>query len=283
MTRPARTRPDMTLRTLVPFVALTFALTWGIAALLILFPEPIAAVFGELSVTNPLFVLAVYAPGIVGVLLVAQRFGPAGLGGFFRRLTLTRMPLGWWAFLVLGIPALFYLGALATGNAGAPLPFASWSSALVAIATVAFIGPIEEFGWRGLMLPLLQRRLAPLWASLVVGAVWGLWHVPAFLLSGTPQSAWSFGPFFLGVLALPVLVTPMFNAARGSLLIPVLFHFQLNNPIWPDAQPWDTLAFALAAVVVVVVHRKTMLARQAGATDVVLPRGAPRAVAEVPA
>ena len=113
--------------------------------------------------------------------------------------------------------------------------------------------------------------------------MWGLWHVPAFLLSGTPQSAWSFGPFFLGVLALPVLVTPMFNAARGSLLIPVLFHFQLNNPIWPDAQPWDTLAFALAAVVVVVVHRKTMLARQAGATDVVLPRGAPRAVAEVPA
>jgi hypothetical protein len=41
------------------------------------------------------------------------------------------------------------------------------------------------------------------------------------------------------VLALGVLVTPMFNAARGSILIPMLFHFQMNNPAWPEAQPWE--------------------------------------------
>jgi membrane protease YdiL (CAAX protease family) len=58
---------------------------------------------------------------------------------------------------------------------------------------------------------------------------WGLWHAPAFLFGGTPQSAWSFGPYVIGVLALSVILTPMFNAARGSILIAALFHFQMKT------------------------------------------------------
>jgi uncharacterized protein len=57
------------------------------------------------------------------------------------------------------------------------------------------------------------------------------------------------------VLALSVLLTPLFNAARGSLLIPALFHFQMNGPAWPDAQPWQNYVFAIAAVVVVLLNR----------------------------
>jgi len=40
--------------------------------------------------------------------------------------------------------------------------------------------------------------------------------------------------------AFPEVLDAMFNAARGSILLPALFHFQLNNPLWPDAQPYDT-------------------------------------------
>ncbi|MCK7511306.1 MAG: CPBP family intramembrane metalloprotease [Desulfobacterales bacterium] len=59
---------------------------------------------------------------------------------------------------------------------------------------MAIKGPVEEFGWRGFALPLLQRKMAPIWAGLLLGIIWGFWHLPAFLLSGTPQSAWSFTP-----------------------------------------------------------------------------------------
>ena len=265
------TRPAMSFRTLGSFFALAFGLTWGIAALLILFPEPIEAIFGELSYTNPLFILAVYSPAFAGVLLVWRHYGVKGLGSFFRRLTLGRMPVAWWVFLVVGIPALFYLGAAIKGTFTDPFPFSPWYAVLPALVPALFIGPIEEFGWRGVALPLLQRRLAPLWAGLILGVLWGLWHVPAFLLSGTPQSSWSFGPFFIGALALSVIMTPMFNAARGSILIAVLFHFQLNGPAWPDAQPWDTLTFGLAAVVIVVLNRRTMLTRQGAVTEVLMP------------
>ena len=264
----SQTAPGMTTRTLKVFFALAFGFTWGIAVLLILFTDQIEAIFGELSGTHPLFILAVYSPGFAGLFLVWRHYGLAGLRSYLRRLTLWRMPAPWWVFLVLGIPVLFYIGAGIKGTIGDPFPFSPWYGVLPAMLTALFIGPIEELGWRGVALPLLQRRFAPLWAGLILGVIWALWHVPAFLLSGTPQSAWSFPAYFIAVVAISVILTPMFNAARGSLLVAALFHFQANNPAWPDAQPWDTLVFSVAAVAIVVLNRATMLTRGSGATEV---------------
>jgi membrane protease YdiL (CAAX protease family) len=260
----------MNTKTLFAFFALTFGLTWGLAAALMLFYDPIVAVFGEVSPTNPLFILAVYAPGIAGVLLVLYHYGLRGLGSFLRRLTLWRAPVAWWLFLVLGIPAIFYAGAALNGAIG-PFPFAPWTAALPALAAALLLGPIEEFGWRGVALPLLQRRFAPFWASLILGVIWALWHVPAFFISGAPQSAWSAAPYFAGIITLSVILTPLFNAARGSLLIAALFHFQMNNPLWPDAQPWDTVILIGVAAVVVALNRRDLFRRGAGVTTVLMP------------
>jgi hypothetical protein len=136
------------------------------------------------------------------------------------------------------------------------------------IGFMLILGPVEELGWRGYALPLLQRVMAPVWAGLVVGAVWAVWHVPAFFLSGTPQSAWQVLPFLLGATAVSVILTGFFNAARGSILVTVLFHRQLNMPMWPDAQPWDMYLFALLAVIVVWLKRAEMFRRTGAATEV---------------
>jgi hypothetical protein len=257
----------MSLRTLRPFLAIAFGLGWGLIALMILFPDQIEAVFGEISGTNPLFILAVWTPGIAGAYLVWRHHGVKGLRSYIRRVTLWRMPGKWWLFLILGIPAVKYVGAAINGTIG-DFPFSPWYELLPAMAIALVIGPVEEFGWRGLAMPLLQRRFAPLWAGLILGGFWGLWHLPAFVLGGTPQSAWALGPYILGVLALSVLVTPMFNAAGGSILIGVLFHYQMNFPAWPDAQPWENYFFAFIAFVVALLNRRTMLNRGNGATEV---------------
>jgi membrane protease YdiL (CAAX protease family) len=265
-----RKQTDMPARTLGPFLALTFGLTWGLSALLFLFYDQIVAIFGEISMTNPLFILAVYAPGIAGVFLVWWHYGLKGLGSFFRRLTLWRAPLSWWLFLVLGIPAIVYTGAALNGTLNDPLPFSSWAELLPALALALFLGPIEEFGWRGLALPLLQRRFAPFWAGLIVGVFWALWHIPSFLMSGTPQSAWSIWPNMAGIVAISILLTPLFNASQGSLLIAILYHFQVMNPLFPDAQPWDILIFIVVAVIVVWLNRSNMFQRGAGVTAVLM-------------
>ena len=259
---------SMTAKTFVPFLALTFGLTWGIAALLILFPDQIIALFGELSTSHPLFILAVYSPGLAGVFFVWREYGFNGLGSFFGRLTLWRTSKWWWLFLFLGIPAIFYIGAAIKGTIGNPFPFAPWYQMFPALALALFLGPIEEFGWRGLALPLLQRKFAPFCAGLILGIIWAVWHIPAFLLGGTPQSAWSFAPYFAGVVAISVIQTPLFNASRGSLLLAVLYHFQMMNPIFPDAQPWDSYLFIVAAIFIVWLNRHTMFQRGSGVTHI---------------
>ena len=79
----------------------------------------------------------------------------------------------------------------------------------------------------------------------------------------------AFVPFFVGAVSVSLIVTPMFNAARGSILLPLLVHFQLNNPVWPDAQPHDTWFFAGAALVTLWACRRTMFRRTGAVTDVV--------------
>ncbi len=87
--------PKMTVRTLIPFLILTFGLTWGLAAVLILFTDQVVAIFGEITRSNPLFILASWSPGIAGAIVVWWQYGLKGLGSFFRRLTLWWMPRVW--------------------------------------------------------------------------------------------------------------------------------------------------------------------------------------------
>ena len=56
--------------TLVTFLALAFGLSWGPIGLFILFPDQLTRLFGEISTSNPLFILAVYAPSLSGIFLI---------------------------------------------------------------------------------------------------------------------------------------------------------------------------------------------------------------------
>jgi len=224
--------------------------------------------------TNPLFMLAVYSPAIAGIGLVLWHHGLQGLGRYFRRLLMWRMPWAWWVYLVLGMPAVFYVGALIKGEGFDPFPFSPWYSVLPALGFTMILGPMEEFGWRGVAHPLLLRGMRPILAGLVIATLWATWHLPAFLMEGTPQSNWSFGVFFIGIVAVEVTLTPMFMASRGSILLPMLYHLQLNGPIWPDAQPYDSFIFVAVAVVVVVLNRRRMFRREEDPIDVVPPAAA---------
>lgn len=263
------TNSPMGVRTLVPFFTMAFGLSWGLAALAIFFADRLEPIFGPIALTNPLFFVAVYAPAISGVGLVWYHYRVRGLQSFFRRLTLWRMPLSWAIYLVLGIPAAFYFAAWMKGG-DLSLPFSSLYTAIPAIILMLLLGPMEEFGWRGVALPLLQRKYRPVVADLILSNLWAVWHVPAFLMSGTPQSEWSFPAFYIGVVSISFILTPLFNAARGSILIAALYHFQMNNPIWPDAQPYDSLVFAVIAILALIRNRKAMFTYGAGVTNVLM-------------
>jgi len=270
-TKAARDGYLIPFRSLIPFLLIAFGLAWGILGLFIFFPEPMAGLVGRLTGNHPLFYLCVYAPAIAAVTLVTYHGGIRGLKRFLSRFLLWRCPVAWYVFILVGVPLVFIAGSALKGNLLAePFPFTSIQSLCVAMVLALIKGPVEEFGWRGLLLPVLQRRLSPLWAGLVLGVIWGFWHLPAFLLSGTQQSQWSFAPFFLGCIALSVIATALFNASRGSILLSALFHFMLMNPAFPDAAPYDTYLLVAIAVAVVWLNRGAMLTRE-GAIVAVVP------------
>lgn len=263
---------DLKPRDAVPFLVMAFGLAWGIFVIVIAFPDMVERLFGPMSASNPLFFMAVYSPAFAALALVLRAAGWRGLGRYLGRLLLWRAPAPWLLFVFVGIPAVYTTAAFLQGTLWeAEFAFATFGALLGAMGFMLVLGPVEEFGWRGVLQPLLQRRLAPIWAGLIVGFAWGIWHLPAFLLSGTPQGGWDFGPFLIGAIAIAVILTPFFNASGGSILWAALFHFQLNNPLWPDAQPLDMYLFAAVAIIVVWLNRDTMFDPQAGVTTVIPP------------
>lgn len=260
----------MKTRDLALFIFLAFLISWGIIGLYLFLPDFMNSVFGPLTGEHPLFYLATYAPALAAIILVVARAGFDGVRRLLSRLLLWRCSVGWLALLVVGLPAVFIVGAwISSGSLVLALPFPSLSAYLLALVLMGIKGPVEEIGWRGLALPLLQRVMTPLNAALVLGLIWGVWHFPAFLLSGTPQSAWSFTPFLVGAVAISVIVGALFNASRGSILLPALFHWQLINPLWPDAQPYDSYLLVVIAVAVTWHYRSIMTSRSGGITEVI--------------
>ncbi|MDG4650158.1 type II CAAX endopeptidase family protein [Roseibacterium sp. SDUM158017] len=262
--------PRVPTRAIVAFALGTFAITWSILWGYILFPATASRLFGEFSGSHPLYFVATWAPAIAGLGVVLAFTGRAGLRAFLSRLVMWRCAPGWWAFILLGLPLVFMAGSLAKGGPLlAPLPPEGAGPMFAVMAMMLFLGPVEELGWRGVAQPLLQRHMAPVFAGALIGAAWGVWHLPAFFLAGVVFADWNYLPFFIGNVTLAILVTPIFNSARGSLLLPMLFHWMLINPFWPDAQPFDTWILVAVTAVVCLWKRDEMFTRKSAETEVV--------------
>lgn len=270
---PAHTVEDpkpVPTRAIAYFLLVTFGITWALIGVYVLAPEWASATFGDISGSHPFFFLATWAPAISAFLMVFLFAGLSGVRSFVSRLMLWRCPPGWVAFILVGIPLVFVAGSLLKGGPVlAPVPPERVGALVAVLFMMLFLGPIEEFGWRGVAQPILQRHMAPIWAGALIGAIWGFWHLPAFFLSGTVFAGWNFLPFFVGNITLAILVTPLFNRTGGSLLWPMLFHWQLINPFWPDAQPYDTWLLVVVAIAVVWWNRDTMFSRQEAVTHVI--------------
>lgn len=254
---------------LFTFLIMTFGITWGLIGIYVVRPEWATATFGEISGSHPFFFLATWAPAISALALLLYFAGLSGVKAFLSRLLLWRCSPGWIALILIGIPLVYLSGSLLKGGPVlAPTPPEGIGALFAMLFIMLFLGPIEEFGWRGIAQPILQRHVAPIWAGVFIGTVWGIWHLPAFFLAGTVFEGWNFLPFFVGNVTLAVLVTPIVNQAKGSLLWPMLFHWQLINPFWPDAQPYDTWILVIMTVVVVWWNRDKLFTHEGAVTGV---------------
>jgi membrane protease YdiL (CAAX protease family) len=210
-------------RTFAIFVVGTLAFSWGLWALLLLELVPPSA-------TGVLVRIGGFGPlvGAIVALLVSGR----SIREWLRSNLRVRLPARWYAYALV-LPPLFIVAAGLVHAAvfGARIDLGATNPLWfypIAVVVVFFVGGgQEELGWRAFALPALQNRFSALAASLVVGMVWAVWHLPLFLLPGSGQSDLPIGPYVVAVLAISIVLAWLYNAS-GSVLVPMLFHGGIN-------------------------------------------------------
>lgn len=167
----------------------------------------------------------------------------------------------WWLAALLLHPALValaYAADLALGGTP-PAPGVPIDSlgALLGLAVFAFwFGPLpEEIGWRGFALDRLRIRLGPLAASLLLGGVWALWHVPLFFVphsyqAGLVPGSLRSGIFLASMVPLSVLIGWVYEGTARSTLAAALVHFSGNlcGLLWAKPDRVAALELALLCV-----------------------------------
>jgi membrane protease YdiL (CAAX protease family) len=252
---------------LVVFFVLVFVISWAFwipAALAaqgsIRFPVPptVAGLVGA------------YSPSLIGILLTAIYQGRKGLGVLFRRLGLVRVGIGWYLFVLLwpaihslvvtGLATLLGYAAPDFNNPPVlreyPAPPEAFSAGFLPLLPMVFITQLlgsslgEELGWRGYATPRLQGRSSSLLASIILGAVWGLWHLPRLLPLQWSTFAW----FMVSIIITTILYTWVFNNTRGSLWPVLLFHTsQAVTTLFLAATDAPWLSFLVEAALVAMV------------------------------
>ena len=178
---------------------------------------PVAAL-----VVFPFMVVTVAAAGVGLTGVVGGRTAVASL---LRGIRTWRMGCANWAALLIApacILASLLLLRLAVSSAFAPHMFP------VGILFGLVAGFFEEFGWTGYAYPRMAQRQGPFVGALVLGVLWGLWHLPVVdsLGAAAPHGRhwlFFFGAFVLGLTALRMLIAWIYNAS-GSLLMAQLMH-----------------------------------------------------------
>lgn len=209
LARPIREYP------LLAFFVLAYLLSW-----------PASLVPGENAILE---ILSTAGPTLAAVIVMAAIGSSENL---FARLVQWRAGVIWYAVAILG-PFLLAFIALAVvlllrdapSNIVQQMPWA----ALPAIALGRLLNNVwEELGWRGFALPMLQSRYSALVASLILGILWGVWHIPLFV-SGAMPAELPIVAFFVEIVAISVVYTWIYNNTGGSLLFVTLFHVFENT------------------------------------------------------
>ncbi len=215
---------------LVIGIVLMFALTWPIDL----------ANSGMMPFKVPFVVYILLGWGFIfaSLIMTGLTLGREGVIALLKRFLIWRVGWKWYLAPFLLAPALIiggvYLNAALNGvppdfstvmaykifGKSAYLPFF-----ILPFFMVDFIANGEEMGWRGYVLPRLQAKHSALTSALILGVIWGFWHLPKFL---THWDTVSFAWFMAHTTVVSVLYTWLYNGTKGSLLLVTLFHAATN-------------------------------------------------------
>lgn len=216
----------------------------------------------------PVWLIAIWSPSVMALLIASHHDQLFELGA--RLLAFRGLGAAW---LIIAVPLLILIAGMISSWPRLDLSDITPRLLVMLLLLNLFLGPLgEELGWRGLLQPALEMRFGWLLATLLVAAIWAIWHAPLWAIA-SPQSEIPFAIFALHVLAYSLLMASAQSLAPHSLVPAVLLHllFNVSSALalltqLADTERWYTLsAFPyLAAAVVVALLARSMEEGQSG-------------------
>ena len=227
------------------FFLLTFAYSWLIWIPSVLDGLGLELPFDVAGYSMVVVIIGAFAPLLAAITLVYREEGRQGIKAFFRQvLDFKIKPI--YLILALALPLLIHVIAhylaLALGLDVAQTLFPSEISVSPVILAIPYFflmliigGGQEEFGWRGYAQEPLQEKIGVIPASLVIGVIWGIWHLPLWFMAGDLHSAYSFLAFVMMTTSISLMYTWLYNSSGKKLIVVMFFHAMSNTaaPLLP--------------------------------------------------
>jgi membrane protease YdiL (CAAX protease family) len=221
---------------LVLYFILTYAISWIIWSPIFLHARGVVS----WNVPYSLYYLGSFGPMISALILTVITRGGQGVRKLLARLFKWRVDFRYYAFAILAPVGLFVIAVLANRIIAGTWPdftllgeidyLPSPGIAGVLILWFLTYGLGEETGWRGYALPHLQRGRPAANAALILGILWGCWHLPAFFFRDTyiDMGVIGFPMLLISIVFASVVFAWLYNSTDGSLLLVILFHIFFN-------------------------------------------------------
>ena len=217
-----------------------------------------------------LLILPALGPTLAAVIVQRVLVGSQGTASWFRSLWRRKIN-ALWLLVAVTLPAILHLADRVVAQTfGFALSSETVGEKTVGLVISAFVialisNPWEEVGWRGFALPRLQARHTAFTATLIVGTLWALWHLPMFFWADNPMSEYPFAVWFVRTVAVAFIYTWLYNSTRGSVLAVTLYHVLDNTYgvlIGSGSIAASCLVNGVAAVILIAVFGATNLSRR---------------------
>lgn len=222
VTRPTRLESLANHRPAATFFALALVISWSLWL-------PLLA--SQSSITKLHTLPGGFGPALAALVLLRLR--GTSIRAWLRHGLTWRVETRWYAIAV-GLPVVLgcVMGGIfvaATGEfaAGQVARMAPLYPIMVLILSLVGGGQ-EEFGWRGVALPALQARFDALSASVIIGVIWAVWHLPLFVFDAPGYTNQSFVLYSVLVVGFAIVFTWLYNSTDGSILLAILLHGGIN-------------------------------------------------------
>jgi membrane protease YdiL (CAAX protease family) len=206
---------------------MAFVLTWVCFFTVAFTPIRANALLGRI-----LILLGAFAPALAALAVTSFTEGRTGVQALLRKVARWSVPAKYYVFALIFMVAIKLAAALIYRAATGAWPrFGNDGLYLIPVA-IAFSAPFqigEELGWRGFALPRIAERLGFPGASLLLGLIWGVWHLPQFFIREGDSYRQSFPLFVLSTTALSVVFAWLYARTGGSVLLTMLLHAAINN------------------------------------------------------